>query len=901
MPEKNSDIEEAKNILRGQQADPPHIFDLAMTLKKQKHFGYARQLLFRARQDPSATDQKLITRMRQQHALCTYKDPDLPSDSKLDHAFEILSQCEDLATTSDQETLGIAGAIFKNKWETLGQRGDLDRSLAYYLRGHSLGVKNDVGYTAINAAYVLDVLANEEWKQIAKANGDQAAPLARINQAKEIRRTVVNTLPGLTELPGKDYLNQEWWFHATMAEAHFGLQQYAEASIWLAKARNTPADDWEFESTARQLACLARLRGIPYKRGDTDPTSPWGVLREFIGDTDGVLTTYIGRVGLALSGGGFRASLFHIGVLARLAELDVLKHIEVLSCVSGGSIIGAQYYLELRRLLRDTPECSIKREHYIEIVRRLQTNFLAGVQKNIRTRVLANPWANIRMLLFPNASRTERVAELYEKHLFKRVLDGEQSEDRYINQLQIHPNGEPENFKPKDSNWRRSVKVPMLVLNATTLNTGHNWQFTSTWMGEPPAGIDSEIDGNYRLRRMYYDEAPEGYRTYRLGQAVAASSCVPGLFEPISLPNLFPDRTVRLVDGGVHDNQGIGALFDQGCSVLLVSDASGQMEAQNQPGNSALGAVLRSNSILQARVREAEFHELDARRSSSLLRGLMFIHLKKDLDVDPVDWVNCEDPFDASDDARPSFRRGDLTCYGLRKDVQSLLAGIRTDLDSFNEVEAFALMTSGYRMTEYELPRGVPTLPLSKDGAVEWEFLKVEEPMKRISGVDAAHREILTLLRVAGSMAFKIWKLSKPLTYLSYILFGVFIAAAAWACVRWKDVPLITPGRIGIMALGAIATALLGKTLVKVIRFKDSVKQIGVGIGMGFFGWVAAGIHLVVFDPMYLSRGKLSRVLPPEVTPRLTGPVTSSASPSVKSAQASSPGSQSPASSFGGK
>ena len=40
----------------------------------------------------------------------------------------------------------------------------------------------------------------------------------------------------------------------------------------------------------------------------------------------------------------------------------------------------------------------------------------------------------------------------------------------------------------------------MLVLNATTLNTGHNWQFTSTWMGESPFSIDEEIDGNWRLR-----------------------------------------------------------------------------------------------------------------------------------------------------------------------------------------------------------------------------------------------------------------------------------------------------------------------------------------------------------------------------------------------------------------
>jgi hypothetical protein len=93
---------------------------------------------------------------------------------------------------------------------------------------------------------------------------------------------------------------------------------------------------------------------------------------------------------------------------------------------------------------------------------------------------------------------------------------------------------------------------------------------------------------------------------------------------------------------------------------------------------------------------------LDARRRSSLLRGLVFVHLKKDLDVDPVDWVDCLEPYDASDDARPPARKGLLTRYGISKDIQLDLAGVRTDLDSFSDVEAYALMTSGYRMTEWE-------------------------------------------------------------------------------------------------------------------------------------------------------------------------------------------------------
>ena len=47
------------------------------------------------------------------------------------------------------------------------------------------------------------------------------------------------------------------------------------------------------------------------------------------------------RIGLALSGGGFRAAAFHLGVLRRLKALNLLDKLDLLSCVSGGSIAGA--------------------------------------------------------------------------------------------------------------------------------------------------------------------------------------------------------------------------------------------------------------------------------------------------------------------------------------------------------------------------------------------------------------------------------------------------------------------------------------------------------------------------------------------------------------------------------
>ena len=56
------------------------------------------------------------------------------------------------------------------------------------------------------------------------------------------------------------------------------------------------------------------------------------------------------RVGLALSGGGFRATLFHLGVLRALRDHDgLLSRVRHIASVSGGSIIAAHVALNWSR------------------------------------------------------------------------------------------------------------------------------------------------------------------------------------------------------------------------------------------------------------------------------------------------------------------------------------------------------------------------------------------------------------------------------------------------------------------------------------------------------------------------------------------------------------------------
>ena len=242
------------------------------------------------------------------------------------------------------------------------------------------------------------------------------------------------------------------------------------------------------------------------------------VLRELVGEDEaGLQTAFSGKVGLALSGGGFRASLFHIGVLARLAELDMLRHIEVLSCVSGGSIIGAFYYLKLRNLLESKPDGKIERQHYIDLVREMEDEFTAGIQDNPRMRI----FSNLRRL----GTRTDEMGKLLDEAFYTRAAQVAKDSRPELASLKIHPPAsegevnlpkeERTSFVPKYDNWRRANKVPILILNATTLNTGHNWQFTATFMGESPNQIVQEVDGNERLRRMYFDEKmPEDTKSY---------------------------------------------------------------------------------------------------------------------------------------------------------------------------------------------------------------------------------------------------------------------------------------------------------------------------------------------------------------------------------------------------
>ncbi len=234
-------------------------------------------------------------------------------------------------------------------------------------------------------------------------------------------------------------------------------------------------------------------------------------------------------IGLALSGGGFRATLFHIGTLWRLNELGILGRLSRVSSVSGGSITAGHLALAWKKLSFDA--------------RGVAANFAAEVADPLRRfceRNIDGPAIGEGALL-PGRRISDVVIRAYREHLFG---------DATLQDLQDEP------------------AAPRFVFNATNLQTGVSFRFSKPYMGDYLIGL---------VRR------PRNL----LAQAVAASSAFPPFLSPVvveapgrfeavpgSLLNGNPKftGTLYLTDGGVYDNMGLETVWER-YSTVLVSDA----------------------------------------------------------------------------------------------------------------------------------------------------------------------------------------------------------------------------------------------------------------------------------------------------------------------------------------
>lgn len=206
------------------------------------------------------------------------------------------------------------------------------------------------------------------------------------------------------------------------------------------------------------------------------------------------------RLGLALSGGGFRATIFHLGVLIRLAELDLLRHLHVISSVSGGSILAAHYMLRLKVALEASITGTLSREEYIALVGRVRDEVRELIAQQPRCRLFEQPVDVFRMM-FMGRTRwrlgiSHKMSSLYQRFLLRRAtgeLRGAGPDDltrgmplcrMHVRLAALQQLGDIEGFNAGPSRDH----VPKLVLNAATLNTGCKFTFTFSELGDEMLG-----------------------------------------------------------------------------------------------------------------------------------------------------------------------------------------------------------------------------------------------------------------------------------------------------------------------------------------------------------------------------------------------------------------------------
>ncbi|HYQ92332.1 MAG TPA: patatin-like phospholipase family protein, partial [Candidatus Competibacteraceae bacterium] len=528
------------------------------------------------------------------------------------------------------------------------------------------------------------------------------------------------------------------------------------------------------------------------------------------------------KTGLALSGGGLRASLFHIGVLARLAELDLLRHVDVISTVSGGSIIGAYYYLKAKELLEGRCQDRLipDRAAYIRLVQEVEIEFLQAVQKNMRMRAFLDRRKNARMFR-EGYSSTDRMAELYTKYLYEPVQG---ASGIFLRDLPIEPAAFCSSMEEPP------YKIPTLILNATALNTGNLWQFTGTSVGEEVSCYKRYSIQMPVLPKLYFDSPALtplqrfSLHWLTLGQAVAASCCVPGLYEPLCLSGLYKteageDMVIRLVDGGVFDNQGLVSLFAAGCTHIICSDASDLLKSVRDPSTRLINVAIRANEIMMDRIRNKILDDLFARPPETYA----FFHLGAAVSQQTF-------PEDAPQ-------------------LLYALSHIRTDLDSFTDQEAYTLMYYGYRLVGEKFQ-------CSEMTGSDWCFLRIQDLLRN----ECQRQILLQHLSVGSKQLFKVFFLKKPMPYaivLAALLVPVSIIVFVLSRFPWWVSGLLVLFLLSIVAYSQ--NARINQYIDKVERLRRARRRLakaltplGIPALLGAIGAVVTWVHLTIFDRLFL-------------------------------------------------
>lgn len=256
---------------------------------------------------------------------------------------------------------------------------------------------------------------------------------------------------------------------------------------------------------------------------------------------------------LCLSGGGYRAAMFHLGTLTYLNHVvlpiggRLLDHVHSISCISGGAIPGILYSLcEANEEDRET--C------FKDIYKKLTENNIGELLVKRYNKESQKNTALINVL-----------ADIYDEIFFKGL--------KYSSILE-------------SMDWR---KIHHLAIDSTDFDLGIPFRFQSTCeLNIPNRKQPYGVIGNHRHIIEREDAA-----NIRLADIMASTSCFPLVFEPIVYPDDFKfssgegpiyaeNESISLMDGGLVDNQGIDPIthackhlsdVSKDMDLIIVSDA----------------------------------------------------------------------------------------------------------------------------------------------------------------------------------------------------------------------------------------------------------------------------------------------------------------------------------------
>jgi NTE family protein len=280
-------------------------------------------------------------------------------------------------------------------------------------------------------------------------------------------------------------------------------------------------------------------------------------------------------IALCLSGGGYRAMLFHLGTLWRLNELQYLPKLSRISSVSGGSITSGVLAMNWKKLQFNAEGCATNFDQLVT----QPLSKMASTSIDVSS-VISGIFGGI----------SQKVAKHYRDILFGSTT------------LQDLPDD-----------------PPRFVFNATSLQTGVLWRFSKPFMGDWIVGLVMNP-------------------TLDLATAVAASSAFPPVLSPAVLdldPSKFtkgedpPPQGVQypafrqkivLSDGGVYDNLGLETAWKH-YTTILVSDGGGALPMQADPPHEWLGQAYRVLDVIDNQVGALRKRTLIASYESKLRAG----------------------------------------------------------------------------------------------------------------------------------------------------------------------------------------------------------------------------------------------------------------------------------------